>query len=244
MAPFDPSVKTKWYVIDRVNGRGHIATFDSPAFFSFHTANAWEEVNADGTVDILANIVQYQSMDILHKFYYKNMISTGSGVKDFNIANMEGIRPYLVRYKLGSINPNVALPKQIRLAAKIIEMKGPMVGDLPTYNPQFMMRKNRYVYAVCAKGESSFVDGLAKADMETQTSIQWTTRNHTPGEPIFVADPGKDGEDDGVILSVVLDGDTGLSYLLCLDARTFTEIGRAQVPNAVGFGFHGKHLPV
>lgn len=242
IAPFDPSIKTKWHVIDRVNGRGHLATFESPAFFAFHTANAWEEENEDGTVDILANIVQYPNMDILHKFYYENMIATGSGAEAWRGDINKNLVPSLVRYRLGSIDSKARSLKPTKVATAIMTIDGPTAGDLPTYNPNFAMKENRYVYSLCDRGKSSFVDGLSKVDTITQTSVVWSKEHHTPGEPIFIADPGQDGEDDGVVLSVVLDGDTGLSYLLCLDAKTFTETGRASVPSAIGFGFHGVHF--
>ncbi len=50
------------------------------------------------------------------------------------------------------------------------------------------------------------------------------------------------GEDDGVLLSVVLDGRTASSYLLVLDAATMTELGRARVPHHIPFGFHGQYF--
>jgi len=65
---------------------------------------------------------------------------------------------------------------------------------------------------------------------------------HTPGEPIFVAGVEDEGEDGGVVLSVVLDGVKGTSYLLCLSARNMVELGRAEVLVAVGLGFHGRHI--
>jgi torulene dioxygenase len=43
-------------------------------------------------------------------------------------------------------------------------------------------------------------------------------------------------------LSVVLDGFKETSYLVCLDARTMKEIGRANCGVPVGFGFHGAHI--
>jgi torulene dioxygenase len=81
--------------------------------------------------------------------------------------------------------------------------------------------------------------------METQEALIWNNpKAHTPGEAIFVPRPGGTEEDAGVLLSVVLNGSTGTSYLLCLDARTMTEMGRAEVGMAIGFGFHGVHHPV
>ena len=53
--------------------------------------------------------------------------------------------------------------------------------------------------------------------------------------------PRDGAEDDGVLLSVVLDGPAHTSYLLCLDARTMEELGRAEADFAIGAGFHGVH---
>ena len=61
------------------------------------------------------------------------------------------------------------------------------------------------------------------------------------GEPIFVADPEGTEEDDGACLSGVLDGTRGRSYLLCLDARTFEEVRRAEMEVVTPFEFHGSH---
>ena len=42
-----------------------------------------------------------------------------------------------------------------------------------------------------------------------------------------------------MLLSVVLDGRKGNSFLLVLDARSLDELGRAEVPHHIPFGFHG-----
>ncbi|OAX85540.1 hypothetical protein ACJ72_00078 [Emergomyces africanus] len=55
-------------------------------------------------------------------------------------------------------------------------------------------------------------------------------------------DPEVLDEDDGVLLSVVLDGLKGKSYLLVLDAKSMKEVGRAEVAGPIGFGFHGTHV--
>jgi beta,beta-carotene 9',10'-dioxygenase len=62
------------------------------------------------------------------------------------------------------------------------------------------------------------------------------------GEPVFVAVPGATTEDEGVILSVVLNGNKGNSFMLVLDAGSFAEIARAEVPHHIPFGFHGQHF--
>ncbi|PGH30120.1 hypothetical protein GX50_07097 [[Emmonsia] crescens] len=62
------------------------------------------------------------------------------------------------------------------------------------------------------------------------------------GEGEKEGDPELLDEDDGVLLSVVLDGLKGKSYLLVLDAKTMKEVGRAELAGPIGFGFHGTHV--
>jgi carotenoid cleavage dioxygenase-like enzyme len=69
----------------------------------------------------------------------------------------------------------------------------------------------------------------------------WREWGVYPGEPVFVPRPGAKGEDDGVLLSVVLDGRHRRSGLLVLDARNMEEIARASVPHHIPFGFHGLY---
>jgi carotenoid cleavage dioxygenase-like enzyme len=57
---------------------------------------------------------------------------------------------------------------------------------------------------------------------------------------VFVARPEAQDEDDGVLLSVVLDGSAGTSFLLVLNAADLTEVARAQAPHHIPFSFHGQ----
>ncbi|KAI9745686.1 MAG: hypothetical protein M1818_001220 [Claussenomyces sp. TS43310] len=253
ISAFDATAKTKWLVIDRKHGRGHIATFESSAFFAFHSVNAWEEERENSkAIDIFCDVVQYPNLDILHRFYYENLVSTGPGVHAWTTdgARREGVAPSLVRYRLGGISAGAVSPENsvchinasTEPAEITLQIQAPLIGELPTTNPKFSTRKTRYVYSAVDRGHSSFFDGICKTDLESRTAITWAREHHTPGEPIFVPRPAGLEEDDGVVLSVVLDGDLGTSYLLCLDAKTMTELGRAEAGRAVGFGFHGRHV--
>jgi carotenoid cleavage dioxygenase-like enzyme len=57
---------------------------------------------------------------------------------------------------------------------------------------------------------------------------------------VFVAAPGGEDEDAGVLLSVVLDADAERSFLLVLDAADLSELARASVPHHIPFSFHGQ----
>lgn len=244
MAPYDPSQSARWLVVDRRGGLGLVAEYESPNFFSFHTVNAWQETNLDGTMDIICECVAYENMDIIHKLYYKNISSDSKDAMTFNKNKMNGILPHLSRYRLPRITAETL--KRSSRCPKITptdSVAKSLVGDLPTFNPAYQFKANRYIYGVVNRGLSSFLDGISKVDTQTKEVIYWdNAKGHTPGEAIFVANPEGTQEDDGVLLSVVLDGIKESSYLLCLDATTLREVGRAEVSCVVGFGFHGVHV--
>ena len=91
-------------------------------------------------------------------------------------------------------------------------------------------------------GESSFIDGLSKFNVETQSASYWVEKGQSPREPIFVSHPGATEEDDGMLLTVVLDGLKGKLYLLVLDARSMSEVAQVDVHGEIGFGFHSTHV--
>uniref|UniRef100_A0A672JKU7 Beta,beta-carotene 9',10'-oxygenase-like n=1 Tax=Salarias fasciatus TaxID=181472 RepID=A0A672JKU7_SALFA len=92
-------------------------------------------------------------------------------------------------------------------------------------------RPYRYFYS-CGFGHV-FSDSLLKMDVHTKELKVWRYPGLYPSEPVFVASPKATEEDDGVVLS---DKST---FLLVLDAKTFTELGRAEVPVNIPYGFHG-----
>ena len=47
-------------------------------------------------------------------------------------------------------------------------------------------------------------------------------------------------EDDGIVLSTVLDGKAGKSYLLILDAKTMEEMSVTYAPFRIPYTLHGR----
>ena len=77
-----------------------------------------------------------------------------------------------------------------------------------------------------------------KIDVTTGETLTWG--EGYPGEPVYVGRPGRTEEDDGVLLSVVLEPERSASSMVVLDAATLTELARARVPHHIPFGFHGQ----
>ena len=100
-------------------------------------------------------------------------------------------------------------------------------------------RPYRYVWGT-GDGPEGWLQRIVKVDTHEHSSIAWSQESCFPGEPVFVAEPHAEGEDAGVLLSVVLDTNRESSFLLVLDACDLSELARARVPHHIPFGFHGQ----
>lgn len=156
---FDRNAQARWYVVDRLHGKGVVATYVSPAFFCFHTVNAWQEASHDGSTDIICDIIQYPTDEIIQRSYYDAMVSTGPNVTRYY--GSENSRPSFVRYRLPSVShrateESTSEPTCLPEAEAILRIDDNCVGDLPTINPRFKTRKTRYVYNLVNQGKVSY----------------------------------------------------------------------------------------
>ncbi|XP_003977539.1 retinal Mueller cells isomerohydrolase [Takifugu rubripes] len=87
-------------------------------------------------------------------------------------------------------------------------------------------------------------DRIMKLNVQTKEMREWREEECYPSEPLFVATPGATDEDDGVLLSVVVKpGADRPGSLLVLDAKTLTEVGRAEVSVNIPVTLHGTYTP-
>lgn len=275
IVPFDEKNKCRWFVVDRVHGRGVVAEFETDAGFFFHTVNCFEETvdseNGTHKVNIICDVVEYPTMDIIHALYYDVLMNRGGKAKTAwgDRKKAGNSLPRLVRRKFAVVLPSTSTHEKSSAVSSnwsfnpfswfstllqpssqlqrptpetVFTIHAPHIGELPTINPVYHTHNYRYVYSLAMSGRSTLVDSILKTDTVDRRVLQWNNpHGHTPGEAIFVARPGATKEDDGVLLSVVLDGIGSKSYLLCLDAQTMREVGKAEMDFAVSLGFHGVH---
>ncbi|KAI9316084.1 retinal pigment epithelial membrane protein-domain-containing protein [Dichotomocladium elegans] len=130
--------------------------------------------------------------------------------------------------------------------------------ELPQVNPLYKMHRYQYVYgvgfsaAVAAEGSMAngqIWDSIVKADVQSnRITGSWHEENCYPSEAVFIgrrsATPSSSmggcdevQEDDGVLVSVVLDSARATSFLLVLDARTLKEIARADLGVLIPLSF-------
>lgn len=129
----------------------------------------------------------------------------------------------------------------------VVEFTLPQI-ELPTVRPELYHKPYRYAYGIHKldpKTHHTFADGIIKLDMNSSGSLDamahktWLMPGCTPSEPIFVSRPGGEAEDDGVLLSIVLDEKRLQSVLVILDAQEMKEVARAEMRHVFPIGFHG-----
>jgi carotenoid cleavage dioxygenase-like enzyme len=207
-----PELGVRIHAFDRETGALHRSWTADP-FFVFHTINAFEDGD-DVVIDLCAH------------------------ADDAIIGMLD-----LERLRAGSGHGSLAArPLRLTLSAAGVATRELADVDLELPRINYRTRNGqpyRYVYGGSA-GDAPFLKRLVKIDVADGSHVVWDEPDAWAGEPVFVPRPGADGEDDGVVLSVVLDAAAGSSFLLVLDARSFEEIARARAPHHIPFGFHGQ----
>lgn len=211
---------TRFLIIDRETGKLK-ATIKTKAFFSFHHVNAFEK---DGK--LVVDLAAYEDASIIEQYYINRLESP------------EQALPFgrMQRFEL-DVEKGKLIEHKILSEACI---------ELPHFDYQNYNRNPdyRYVYGCGINPErrNEFYNQLVKIDIRTGKCLRWHQPGFYPGEAVFIPHPNRKGEDDGVLLSIVLDAEQNNSFLLILDAKSLQEIGRAELPHAMLFGYHGKFI--
>jgi beta,beta-carotene 9',10'-dioxygenase len=210
-----PERGTRFIVMDRHTGELQ-GIHETEAFFCFHHVNSFER---DG--ELVVDLLAHDDPRIIELLEVEKLRS-----------GEELHRPGLRRYRIALDGTGV-----------VREDLSDVAVELPRINYRMNnTRDYRFMYAAAMSDGSDWFDELAKVDVTSGDVRRWTEPGCYPGEPVFVDRPGGSAEDDGVVMSVVLDSNAERSFLLILDAATFTEVARAEAPHHIPFGFHGQYF--
>jgi beta,beta-carotene 9',10'-dioxygenase len=210
---WNPAQGTKFQVIDRSTGELR-GTYETDAFFAFHHVNAFDRGG-----ELVLDLVAYDDASIIDALYL----------------DRDGPR--------GTIPPTELRRYTVDLEGGAVRAEALAEGSVELPRIDYGRRNTRdYRYAYFAGTAGGWLDELVKVDVGDGSRSVWSAPGCYPGEPVFVREPGRDAEDAGVVLSVVLDAAAGRSFLLVLDAGSFEERARAEAPHHIPFGFHGQYL--
>jgi beta,beta-carotene 9',10'-dioxygenase len=207
-----PERGTRFTLVDRRSGEVR-GGFETEACFAFHHVNAFD-AEGEVTVDVCA----YADAIVIEDLYLERL-RAGKPLPEAE----------LVRFRL-----------DLQSGAVERELLSEQGVELPRINyALYNERPHRYVWGV-ATGESGWVEKIVKVDTDDGSSIAWSKPGCSPSEPVFVLRPRAEREDDGVLLSVVLDTERETSSLLVLDAASLAPLASAETPHHIPHSFHGQ----
>lgn len=220
-----PDTPTRLHVIDMRTNKKLTAIYTTIPYFAFHHVNAYEDTDNNR---IIMDVVCYPDNEIIKKFYLAHMRGQDPTGEEFRAPGSH-FRRFFIPLQDGNTTKTINVP---------YEDLTDQGGELPGMNRKYKRKKYRYAYGI----DSTF-HTLVKLDVETKEVNKWETAEGLyVSEPVFVPSPEEKGEDDGVVLSVVLSGDreNKPSFLAILDAANFTLLAKAEVPCHIAATFHGR----
>jgi beta,beta-carotene 9',10'-dioxygenase len=218
-----------FHVLDQASGN-LLRRFEVRPSYIMHTINAYD----DGDTVVL-DVAAYDNGDHVAELYLNPALRPPGGRLKTTRAPELRSRARPVRYRL-DLATGRATEQEL----------APITVELPTIDYlRLNGRRYRHFYSTGLSNDPGavFYDQLASVDTVAVSHVTWRQSGHFPGEPVFVRRPGASADDDGILLSVVLEGRAGRSYLLALDPPTLEPRARAFLPHYVPCGFHGTFFP-
>ncbi|XP_040921779.1 beta,beta-carotene 15,15'-dioxygenase [Toxotes jaculatrix] len=244
---FCPEENTLIHLIDRKTGKEVDTKYYTGAMVVYHHVNAFEE---DGHV--IFDVVAYNDNG-LYDMFYLSKLRENTGFRDESYSKPSYRRFVLpVRSDKGFAVGEDLVKLKYTTASAVKEKEGKLMCqpevlceafELPRINYDFNGKRHRFVYGNCVV-QSALAKQIGKFDTETKEMICWDEENCWPSEPVFIPRPTGESEDDGVVLSAVINCNPGQSgFLLILDGKTFKEVARAYVNTEIHKDVHGLFIP-
>ena len=171
-----PKNGTNFIVIDKKTGKKE-GVYKTEPFFMLHQVNAYEE---DG--EIIVDLIAYKDPQITKAFAYENLCNPRLQLPQSHL------KRFAINLGTGCVDAHQLSPHNI---------------ELPNINPNKLMHKYRFIYVTSS--ERGFAQHIFKLDLSSKRHEQWYEGGAYITEAVFVPRPGATEEDDGVVISIILD---------------------------------------
>ncbi|KAM9332031.1 beta,beta-carotene 15,15'-dioxygenase [Pholidichthys leucotaenia] len=238
---FCPEENTLIHLIDRKTGKEFEVKYYTGAMVVYHHVNAFED---DGHV--VFDVIAYNDNSLYEMFYLNKL-------KEKKMYPKSSYRRFALPIRSEkdiAVGEDLVKLKYTKASA-VKEKEGKFMCqsevlcedlELPRINYDINGKKHQFVYGNYVEETAEMV---AKFDTENKEMVFWREDKCWPSEPVFVPRPNGESEDDGVVLSSVVNCNPGQSgFLLILDAKTFKEIARAYVNGELHKDMHGYFVPL
>ena len=246
----DKLFPTKIYVVNKHTGKILPQKFVTDPQFTFHHMNAYEVVESDNNSRLMVDISSYDS----ETFDIQSLKGNARGITTLNHYKLS--ISYIYFFKLLDEYKNSAYAKRIEIPINLKEKSTDEVYcTLKNLNPKFAFEAPMINYARNNGKDYQYVYGMnlnfntphsiIKMDIKNPLNVleqyYGNGKEHMwPAEPVFVPSPNAESEDDGVLVTMVMN-ENGNDFLSILDAKDLKELARAVMPENVkgSFTFHG-----
>jgi beta,beta-carotene 9',10'-dioxygenase len=213
-----PELGTRVRIVSKESGR-LVADVQAPPFFFFHHVDA-----VDLGDRITVDLVTYPDASVLEALTLDKLCSRRPPQAVGTLQRMT--------IALGGRTTTVELAP---LSSVPIE--------LPRIHPDRRTYGYRYVYGVSSHDPLTFFDRLVRIDVGGGPTMAFERPGWYPGEPVFVPAPDATRENQGVVLSMVVDSERKRGRVIVLDGETFELLGSVLLPQHIPFHFHGDFVP-
>ena len=228
---FNESLPSRFAVIPRHGSVNDIRWFEADPRYMLHVANAWEEVNAQGQVEIVMVGTPYSMPTKLDGSLDKErlLFTIGTQGTDYEM--------YQWRFNLTTGKTREGVVDDI------------LNTEFPMINAWYQGYRNRYSYNVLMGRmrtlEQPHFAGIAKYDFLTGSA---TTYHPGPGywfsEAPFASRDNAVDEDDGYVVGFVFNTHENRSEVWVFDAKQISDgpVAKVILPQRVPNGFHATWI--
>ncbi|KAK8375311.1 hypothetical protein O3P69_008291 [Scylla paramamosain] len=238
--------KTKFHVVRRDTGEILSTKYASDAFLTFHHTNAYEE---DG--HLVVDLCAIKSGNVISQFLLKNLSKP-----DYTVSpeDLPVHRRYVLplRTEGSRTDTNLVTLKDTKCTARKLkdgtiflegQVISPNVIDLPRINYKYNGKPYTFTYGVEVNPLGAQFSRLVKINVRTGETQLWHEESKLVSEPVFVAAPNATREEEGVVLTTLLDSNNPTFVaLLVLDPTSWKEVARVEfkAQGKVTQTFHGQ----
>ncbi len=214
---------TRFALIPRFGKPEEIRWFEAAPTYVLHWTNAYEVVGEEGEEIVLEGYYQDKPMP-------DPIESAGEYAHMMAYVDEHSFLPRLHRWRF---NLATGETREERLSDRIVEF-----GMI---NPAFLMHKSRYVWSTTTRPGWFLFNGYVRHDTLTGEEQVYTLPDGVyASESPMVPRKGASAEDDGYLVTFLIDENTATSSLAILDASDITKgpIARAALPHKISSGVH------
>uniref|UniRef100_F6SXN2 Beta-carotene-15,15'-monooxygenase n=1 Tax=Ciona intestinalis TaxID=7719 RepID=F6SXN2_CIOIN len=239
--------KTRIYLVNKETGKQHPITFLCDPLIVYHHVNAYD----DGD-HVVLDLSCYKKNSFYDKFTMSNLEKTPQEFSKLFDSDEQAVKAMRIVLPLANDSKTTGNLVSVANTSCTAEFQGNNIfctsemlsvgTECAVINNKYIGKKYKYFYS---PGGLKLPPGemLTKIDVETKQRVQtWQEKGCWASQPVFVAKPGATQEDEGILMSSVVN-ENGNPFLLMLDAKSFTEVARIHFDANIPPDVHGVFVP-